>query len=533
MEYGVLFNHLLFPYIFSSSRHFAATGTEFNVVQRHRWWSPCWSIRLTRIGAGNVPAGDSSLNGSENGSPFGAFDESSSTPFGTVEAEITPETIDFFVSDAEGDPDCPTKGYTSIEQALTTLREGKFVIVVDDENGDVEGNLVKAASLASSQDIAFMLRNGSGIVSVGMKEEDLRRLRLPLMSPETEDEDSSAPTFTITVDAKSGTSGVAAADRAKTVVALSSPDSEPDDFRRPGHVFPLKYRNGGVLRRAGHTEASVDLVMMAGLRPVSVLSAIVDPEDGSMATLTSLRKLALEHSIPIVSITDLIRYRRKRENLVERAAISRLPTKWGLFEAYCYRSKLDDTEHIAVVKGDIGDGQDVLVRVHSECLTGDIFGSARCDCGNQLDMAMRLIEEAGRGVVVYLRGHEGRGIGLGHKLRAYNLQDQGHDTVQANVELGLAVDSREYGIGAQILRDIGVRTMRLMTNNPAKFTGLKGYGLAVIGRVPVLTPITEENRRYLETKRTKMGHIYGSDINGPLTGFISPIVNDTDSKDEE
>ncbi|ONI00377.1 hypothetical protein PRUPE_6G085600 [Prunus persica] len=383
-----------------------------------------------------------------------------------------------------------------------------------------------AASFTSPKDVAFLIKQGSGIVSVGMKEEDLERLKLPLMSPETEEEDSSAPTFTITVDAKVGTStGVSAVDRAKTVVALASHDSKPQDFRRPGHVFPLKYRNGGILRRAGHTEASVDLVVLAGLRPVSLLSAVVDAEDGSMASLPNLRKLSLDHSIPIVSITDLIRYRRKREKLVERKAVSRLPTKWGLFQAYCYNSKLDGTEHVAVVKGSIGNGEDVLVRVHSECLTGDIFRSARCDCGNQLDLAMQLIEQAGRGVVVYLRGHEGRGIGLGHKLQAYNLQDQGHDTVQANIELGLSVDSREYGIGAQILRDIGVRTMRLMTNNPAKFTGLKGYGLAVVGRVPVLTPITEENKTYLETKRTKMGHVYGSDIQGLSSGFIDPNVN--------
>ncbi|KAI9196409.1 hypothetical protein LWI28_023707 [Acer negundo] len=504
-------------------------SVEFGLLCKQRLWlsssTCCCAVGLSGIGAaGNLSSDDSFSKGNyENDSLLGGFD-----------AEITPETIDFFVSDAEGDPDCPTEGFSSIEQALNKIREGKFVIVVDDEYGDVEGNLVMAASLTSPKDVAFMVRHGSGIVSVGMKEDDLERLNLPLMSPETEDEDSSAPTFTITVDAKYGTStGVSASDRAKTVLALSSLESKPEDFRKPGHVFPLKYRNGGVLRRAGHTEASIDLLVLAGLQPVSVLSAVVDPEDGSMSSLPYLRKLALEYSIPIISITDLIRYRRKREKLVERTAISRIPTKWGLFQAYCYRSELDGTEHIAVVKGDIGNGEEVLVRVHSECLTGDIFGSARCDCGNQLDLAMKLIEQAGRGVVVYLRGHEGRGIGLGHKLQTYNLQDEGHDTVQANIELGLAVDAREYGIGAQILRDVGVQTMRLMTNNPAKFTGLKGYGLAVVGRVPILTPITEENRRYLETKRTKMGHIYGSDISGPLSGFINSTENYRDSSPEE
>ncbi|XP_040362740.1 monofunctional riboflavin biosynthesis protein RIBA 3, chloroplastic isoform X1 [Rosa chinensis] len=526
---SALFPHPLIPYILtnsSSHRYFAAP-------QKQRWLNPsCWAIGVSRTGEGNL-SNDIPLKKSENGSLLGGLDESASSApiIGTLDAEITPETIDFFVSDAEGDPDSPSEGYSSIEQALNTLRQGKFVIVVDDENAEVEGNLVMAASFANPRNIAFLIKHGSGIVSVGMKEEDLERLKLPLMSPETEDEDSSAPTFTITVDAKIGTStGVSAPDRAKTVLALSSKESKPEDFRRPGHVFPLKYRNGGVLRRAGHTEASVDLVVLAGLRPVSVLSAVVDAEDGSMASLSDLKKLSLDHSIPIVSITDLIRYRRKREKIVERTALSRLPTKWGLFQAYCYRSKLDGTEHVAVVKvyGSIGNGEDVLVRVHSECLTGDIFGSGRCDCGNQLELAMQLIEQAGRGAVVYLRGHEGRGIGLGHKLQAYNLQDQGHDTVQANIELGLAVDAREYGIGAQILRDIGVRTMRLMTNNPAKFSGLKGYGLAVIGRVPVLTPITEENKKYLETKRTKMGHVYGSDIQGSSAGFIKPNVYNKD-----
>lgn len=327
--------------------------------------------------------------------------------------------------------------------------------------------------------------------------------------------------------------GVSASDRAKTILALSSLDSRPEDLRRPGHVFPLKYRNGGVLRRAGHTEASVDLVSLAGLRPVSVLSAIVDAEDGSLAGFPYLRRMAEEYDLPIISITDLIRYRRKRERLVERTGIARLPTKWGLFQAYSYRSNLDGTDHVAIVKGNIENGQDILVRVHSECLTGDIFGSARCDCGNQLALAMQLIEQDGRGVLVYLRGHEGRGIGLGQKLRAYNLQDEGYDTVEANLKLGLAADCREYGIGAQILRDVGVRTMCLMTNNPAKFTGLKGYGLAVVGRVPVISPITVENRRYLETKRTKMGHVYSSDLPESIAGFVNPVVNNIDKVNEE
>ncbi|KAL3653130.1 Monofunctional riboflavin biosynthesis protein RIBA 3, chloroplastic [Castilleja foliolosa] len=444
--------------------------------------------------------------------------------FDTLEAEITQETIDFFVSDAKGDPDYPSPGFSSIEQALIALRQEKFVIVVDDDEGELfEGSLVMAASCVSAKAIAFMVKHGSGIVSVGMKGDDLERLKLPLMSPENDD----APSFTIPVDAKVGTStGVSASDRAKTVLALSSPDSRPEDFRRPGHVFPVKYRNGGVLRRVGHTEASVDLVALAGLKPVSVISSIVDANDGSVASMAALRKLALDFSIPIVSITDLIRYRRKREKLVERSKISRLTTKWGTFQAHCYRSKLDGMEHIAIVKGEIGNGQDVLVRVHSECLTGDIFGSRRCDCGNQLELAMQIIEQAGRGVLVYLCGHEGRGIGLGQKLRAYNLQDQGHDTVEANLELGFAADAREYGIAAQILHDIGVHTMRLMTNNPAKFTGLKGYGLAVVGRVPVLTPITEDNKRYLETKRVKMGHVYGSDLQGLSADFIKPSIDE-------
>ncbi|KMT05324.1 hypothetical protein BVRB_7g174590 [Beta vulgaris subsp. vulgaris] len=513
--------HPIFPYISTRSSIPRSLFFEHN----QRWWNlSCWASSFDT--AGNLFDEQSSSN-LEN--QIGSLN---SVTFGTLDAEITPETIDFFVSDAEGDPDCPTKGYASIEQALITLKQGKFVIVVDDENE--EGNLVMAATFVSPQAMTFMVKHGSGIVSVGMRGEDLERLKLPLMSLDSENADSTAPTFTVTVDAKVGTTtGVSASDRAKTVVALASPDSKPEDFNRPGHVFPLKYRNGGVLRRAGHTEASVDLIMLAGLRPVSVLSTIIDQDDGSMASLTTLRKLSLEHNIPIVSITDLIRYMRKRERLVERTKVSRIPTNWGEFEAYCYQSKLDGIVHIALVKGNVGNGQDILVRVHSECLTGDVFGSARCDCGSQLALAMQLIEKAGRGVLLYLRGHEGRGIGLGHKLQAYNLQDQGHDTVEANLELGLSADARDYGIGAQILRDIGVRTMRLMTNNPAKFSGLKGYGLAVVGRVPVLTPITEENRKYLETKRIKMGHIYGSDIQGSLAGLFNPNLTNSDTQESE
>ncbi|KAF6148820.1 hypothetical protein GIB67_014191 [Kingdonia uniflora] len=488
----------------------------------------CGAIGINGIGDGEVlDGGGGSLKDGVNGHI------SKGTFFGTVNAEITQETLDFFVSDAEGDPDCPSEGFFSIEQALIALREGKSVIAVDDEDEDFEGDLIMAASLVTPKAMTFVVKNGSGMICVGMKEDDLDRLKLPLMSPTGEDEDPSAPSFTIPVDAKLGVStGVSASDRAKTVLALSSPNSRPEDFRRPGHVFPLKCRNGGVLSRAGHTEASVDLVSLAGLLPISLLSAIVDAEDGSIARLPYLRKMALKYELPIVLIADLIRYRRKREKLVERTAVSRLPTKWGLFQAYCYRSMLDGADHMAVVKGSVGDGQDILVRVHSECLTGDIFGSARCDCGSQLALAMQVIEQAGRGVVVYLRGHEGRGIGLGHKLRAYNLQDQGHDTVEANLELGFASDAREYGIGAQILRDIGVRTMRLMTNNPAKFTGLKGYGLAVVGRVPVISPITEENKRYLETKRTKMGHVYGSDLPGSLTGYPDHSADQVKQKEQ-
>lgn len=458
---------------------------------------------------------------------IGSMLQADNVMVGTDVADLAPEIDGFSSYDDNPDLDSPTGGFSSIPEAIEDIRQGKLVIVVDDEDRENEGDLIMAASLATPDAMAFIVRHGTGIVCVSMKGEDLDRLHLPLMV--TQNEEKLCTAFTISVDAKEGTTtGVSAKDRAKTVLALASPSSKPEDFNRPGHIFPLKYREGGVLKRAGHTEASVDLAMLAGLPPVAVLCEVVDDDDGSMARLPKLREFAKKEGLKIISIADLIRYKRKREKLVERASVARLPNKWGLVEAYCYRSLLDGMEHIAMVKGDIGDGQDVLVRVHSECLTGDIFGSARCDCGDQLAMAMERIEKAGRGVVVYLRGHEGRGIGLGHKLRAYKLQDAGRDTVEANEELGLPVDSREYGIGAQILQDLGVRTMRLLTNNPAKYIGLKGYGLSVVGRVPLLTPITKDNQRYLETKRTKMGHIYGDDFNGRLAG----LVESTEGQDQ-
>ncbi|CAL9059605.1 unnamed protein product [Musa banksii] len=443
---------------------------------------------------------------------------------GTIAADTAPVPDAFSIDNGELDLDRPTEGFSSVSEAIEDIRQGKFVIVVDDEDGESEGDLMMAAPLVNPEAMAFIVKHGTGIVSVSMKAEDLERLELPLMVSNKENEEKLRTDFTVSVDAKEGTTtGASARDRAKTVLKLSSPDSKPEDFDRPGHVFPLKYREGGVLKRAGHAEASVDLAVLAGLPPVGVLCEIVDEDDGSMARLPKLREFAKKEDLKMITIADLVRYRRKRDKLVERASVARLPLKWGSVHGHCYRSLRDGIEHIAMVKGDIGDGRDILVRVHSECLTGDIFGSAKCDCGDQLALAMEMIEKAGRGVVVYLRGHEGRGIGLGNKLRAYNLQDDGRDTVEANEELGLPVDSREYDVGAQILRDLGVRSIRLMTNNPAKCDGLKDYGFSIIDRVPLLTPINEENRRYLETKRAKMGHIYGSEFNGHLTSIIQRI----------
>ncbi|XP_023551569.1 bifunctional riboflavin biosynthesis protein RIBA 1, chloroplastic-like [Cucurbita pepo subsp. pepo] len=421
------------------------------------------------------------------------------------------------ISAEESDLDRPTKGFSSIEEAIEDIKLGKMVVVIDDEDRENEGDLIMAAEAMTSEAMAFIVKHGTGIVCVGMKGEDLERLKIPLMVDDKHNEEMLSTAFTITVDGKNDTTtGVSASDRTATVMALASKHSKPSDFKRPGHIFPLRCREGGVLKRPGHTEASVDLVELAGFNPVGILCEIVD-DDGSMARLPKLQDFARLHNLKIISIADLVRYRRKRETSIERVgAPTRMPTTWGTFNAYCYKSTIDGIEHIAMAKGDLSDGDDVLVRVHSECFTGDIFGSARCDCGKQLALAMQHIEAAGKGVLVYLRGQEGRGIGLGNKLLAYNLQDAGRDTVEANEDLGLPIDSRDYSVGAQILRDLGVRTMRLMTNNPAKYVGLKGYGLTVSGRVPLVTPITKDNKKYLETKRAKMGHVYGLEFNGGL-----------------
>ncbi|CAH2043539.1 unnamed protein product [Thlaspi arvense] len=387
---------------------------------------------------GNAPLSNGSLTDDRIEDPLKA----DSVSLGTLAADSAPAPANGFVSeDDDYELDLPTPGFSSIPEAIEDIRQGKFVVVVDDEDRENEGDLVMAAQLATPEAMAFIVKHGTGIVCVSMKDDDLERLRLPLMVNQKENEEKLSTAFTVTVDAKNGTTtGVSARDRATTILALASRDSKPEDFNRPGHIFPLKYREGGVLKRAGHTEASVDLTVLAGLDPVGVLCEIVD-DDGSMARLPKLREFAAENNLKIVSIADLIRYRRKSDKLVERSSAARIPTMWGPFTAYCYKSILDGIEHIAMVKGEIGDGQDILVRVHSECLTGDIFGSAR---------------------------------------------------------------------------DLGVRTMKLMTNNPAKYIGLKGYGLAIVGRVPLLSLITKENKKYLETKRTKMGHMYGLKFKGDV-----------------
>ncbi|MGB8963064.1 MAG: bifunctional 3,4-dihydroxy-2-butanone-4-phosphate synthase/GTP cyclohydrolase II [Pseudonocardiaceae bacterium] len=407
--------------------------------------------------------------------------------------------------------------FAGIDRAIADVAAGRPVIVVDDEERENEGDLIFAAARATPELLAFTVRYTSGYVCVALTGEDCDRLDLPPMFHTNQDKRGTA--YTVTVDAREGvTTGISAADRAHTIRLLADPDSKSVDFARPGHVVPLRAKEGGVLRRPGHTEASVDLARLAGLPPAGVLCEIVSAkDDGEMARRDELEVFAAEHDLALITIADLIAYRRRFEKQVERVAEARIPTVHGEFTAIGFDSLLDGVEHIALVAGEIGDGADVLVRVHSECLTGDVLGSLRCDCGPQLDAAMAAVAAEGRGVVLYVRGHEGRGIGLMHKLQAYQLQDAGADTVDANLALGMPADSRDYGTGAQILVDLGVRSMRLLTNNPAKRAGLEGYGLTITGRVPLPIRPNPENLRYLRTKRDRMGHdLDGLDPTGAL-----------------
>jgi len=394
--------------------------------------------------------------------------------------------------------------FNSIESAIADLRKGKMIIVVDDADRENEGDLIMAAQFVTPENVNFMAKHGRGLICVPTISERLQQLGIERMV--RQNRETFKTDFQISVDAARGiTTGISAADRAQTIRILAEPTAVPEELVQPGHVFPLRARPGGVLQRAGHTEAAVDLVKLADCRPIAVICEIMS-DDGSMARLPELRKFAKKHRLKIYTIADLIHFRRTREKLVERIEVVHLPTEFGDFDLYLYRSKIDNQHHLALVYGDVAGKSGVLVRVHSECLTGDVFGSRRCDCGPQLHSAMRQVAEEGRGVVVYMR-QEGRGIGLVPKIKAYKLQEQGYDTVEANQKLGFGMDLREYGLGAQILADLGLKTIRLLTNNPRKVVGLEGYGLEIVEQVPIKVKANPHNLRYLNTKREKLGHL--------------------------
>jgi 3,4-dihydroxy 2-butanone 4-phosphate synthase/GTP cyclohydrolase II len=405
--------------------------------------------------------------------------------------------------------------FDPIEEAIAAIARGEIVVVADDEDRENEGDLIMAADAATPEAIAFFVRHTSGVICVGLTGERCDELDLPAMVVASQHTEAHGTAFTVSVDLAEGTTtGISAADRASTLRALADTEVGATEFHRPGHIFPLRARPGGVLKRTGHTEASVDLARLAGRAAAGVLCELV-LDGGEMARGADLRHFADEHGLLFVSIADLVRYRRRHEKLVEHVADARVPTAWGDFRCHSFESTLDGETHLAFVCGDAAGDEPVLVRVHSECLTGDIFASVKCDCGPQLQESMRLIAAEGRGIVVYLRGHEGRGIGISHKLRAYGLQEAGLDTVDANLELGLPVDSREYGIGAQILVELGVRNLRLLTNNPAKYGGLDGFGLTITERVPLHLEVHPEAEQYLRTKRDRMGHLLPDDLAAP------------------